>query len=378
MKKFTNPLRNRINIVSAVLFLSISLFQLTGCKNGKKPVSEEFNHILSVTALAETKPVPRDSTADAADDPAIWINFSSPDSSRIIGTDKKGGLAVYDLSGKELFYYNTGLMNNVDLRYRFPLSPDTIDIMAVSNRTDQSVDLYRIKRDGSLQVIHKKPLLSLMKDEVYGLCMYQSKVSGKFYAFVNDKNGVVEQWELFAEDNKVNGRIVRNLKIASQVEGMVADDETGSLFVGEEDNGIWKFNAEPSGSVTGELILMSGEKDNQFIKYDIEGMAIYVQPDGEGYLVASSQGNNTYAVFERKAPHKYIGSISVISGEKIDGSEETDGLDVISQSVGTRFPNGLLVVQDGHNKDNGVAAAQNYKIISWDQIARKFNPPLKF
>ena len=202
-------------------FCLIAFFQLTGCKNGKKPKSEGINPVQSVTARAETKPVPRASTEDAADDPAIWINFSSPDSSRIIGTDKKGGLGVYDLDGKEVFYYNTGLMNNVDLRYSFPLASDTIDIMAVSNRTDQSVDLYKINKDGSLQVVHKKQLLSLMKEEVYGLCMYQSKISGKFYVFVDDKNGAVEQWELFADGDKVDGKIVRNLKLATQVEGML-------------------------------------------------------------------------------------------------------------------------------------------------------------
>ena len=121
---------------------------------------------------------------------------------------------------------------------------------------------------------------------------------------------------------------------------------------------------------------MSGEKDNQNIKYDIEGMAIYSLPEGEGYLVASSQGNSTYAFFERKAPNKYLGSISIISGDAIDGSEETDGLDVVNFAIGDRYPKGLLVVQDGSNKDNGIAAAQNYKIISWESVASKFTPVL--
>jgi 3-phytase len=250
-------------------------------------------------------------------------------------------------------------------------------MMAVSNRTDQSVDLYRINRDGSLQTIHKQQLLSKLKDEVYGLCMYQSKNTGKYYVFVNDKNGTVEQWELFSIGNKVDGRIIRNLKLASQVEGMVADDEAGALFIGEEDKGIWRFDAEPSGPVDGELISMSGETDNPNIKFDIEGLAIYKLPDGEGYLIASSQGNSSYAFFQRKAPFKYYGSFKIIDGGSTDGSEETDGLDVINFSFGEQYPNGLLVVQDGQNKENGVAAAQNYKIVRWDSIAAKFNPPLK-
>ena len=48
------------------------------------------------------------SSADAADDAAIWIHPTDPSQSTIIGTDKSDdghGLVVYDLSGRELFYY---------------------------------------------------------------------------------------------------------------------------------------------------------------------------------------------------------------------------------------------------------------------------------
>src|SRR4051812_16482465 len=52
------------------------------------------------TAHVETEPVAH--SGDAADDPAIWINPADPSQSTIIGTDKKGCLAVYDLAGKQL------------------------------------------------------------------------------------------------------------------------------------------------------------------------------------------------------------------------------------------------------------------------------------
>jgi len=53
--------------------------------------------------------------------------------------------------------------------------------------------------------------------------MYHCKLTGKFYVFVNDKNGNVEQWELSADGKNISGKIVRNLKLASQVEGMVEE-----------------------------------------------------------------------------------------------------------------------------------------------------------
>jgi 3-phytase len=269
-------------------------------------------------------------------------------------------------------------MNNVDIRYDFVLDSDTIDILAVSNRTGQTIDLYKINSNGALEVIHRNQLISKIKDEVYGLCMYKSRDSGKFYVFVNGKDGTVEQWELFPDNNKINGKIVRNLKLDSQVEGMVTDDDKGLLYVGEEDKGIWRFQAEPSVSDLKEFLQFSSEKDNPFIQFDIEGLAIYDLPDQHGYLIASSQGNDSYAVFERNPPNNYIGSFKIVDGNLIDGSQGTDGIEVTSASLGTDYPYGLLIVQDGVNKKNGTSGPQNFKIIRWDSIANKFNPSLKY
>lgn len=361
--------------ILTIIILCLSL--LTFCRSNKKE-REEIPSSRYVTAQTETKPVPRDSTSDAADDPAIWINHLKPDSSLIIGTDKKGGLAVYDLSGNELHYYNTGQVNNTDIRYRFPLTYDSIDILAVSNRTDQTVDLYKIIPNGSLEIIHKNQLKSQLKDEVYGLCMYKSKITGKFFVFVNSKDGGVEQWELSTDDTKITGKPVRYLKLDTQVEGMVTDDENGLLYVGEEDKGIWRFSAEPDSSDHKELLPLSTEKDNLFIEYDIEGLAIYELSDGDGYLIASSQGNDSYAVFERRLPNKYLGSFKIVEGTTIDGSQETDGIDVTSIPLGKTYPAGLFVVQDGENVDNGTSTSQNFKLVRWDSIANRFSPPLKF
>jgi 3-phytase len=157
---------------------------------------------------------------------------------------------------------------------------------------------------------------------------------------------------------------------------MVADDDNSVLFVGEEDKGIWKFNAEPDAPAKGILIMKSGEADNPNIKSDVEGLAIYCLPNGNGYLIASSQGNDSYAVFNRKEPYDYLGSFRIVDGT-IDGTEVTDGLDVTSAPLGNTFHHGLLVVQDGINKENGKSSAQNFKLADWDSVAIKFTPSLE-
>jgi 3-phytase len=252
-----------------------------------------------------------------------------------------------------------------------------IDILAVSNRTNNTIRLYQIALDGSLKVIPGGELDPEMPDEVYGLCMYKSPVSGLFYVFVNNKEGDVEQWELSSSGNSVTGKIVRKLRLGSQVEGMVTDDELVTLYVGEEKKGIWKFSAEPGGGQDGKLMRSSSETDNDNIRFDIEGLAVYKVSGESGYLIASSQGNDSYAIFNRQSPHEYLGSFRIVDGSDTDGVQETDGLDVTASPLGRNFPAGMLVVQDGSNKNKSRPEPQNFKLVNWNDIARQFMPPLK-
>ena len=355
----------------------LSFVGYAACKRmseGSKKESEEIK--LTTTAKYETEPMPQKYNDDAADDPAIWINARKPEESRIIGTDKMGGLAVYNLTGKQLFYYADGKMNNVDLRCGFVLGEDTIDVVCASNRSNQCISIYKINTDGSLTNIAARTVVSQMQGDVYGFCMYKSPVTGKCFAFVNSKNGEVEQWELTTANSLIDARLVRSFKLGTQVEGMVADDENQTLFIGEEVNGIWKFNAEPGGGEEHTLLEKSSETDNENIKFDIEGLAIYYLPDGNGYLMASSQGNYSYAIYERKAPHNYLGSFRIADG-LVDGAKETDGLDICSVALNNDFKHGLMVVQDGYNYDKKYAKPQNFKLVCWEDIATLFNPSLQ-
>jgi phosphodiesterase/alkaline phosphatase D-like protein len=50
----------------------------------------------------------------------------------------------------------------------------------------------------------------------------------------------------------------------------------------------------------------------------------------------------------------FLGRFAVAKGNGIDGAEESDGLDIFSGSLGSAFPNGLLVVQDGSDEPQNV------------------------
>ena len=312
-----------------------------------------------ITATVETDPVPHG--GDAADDPAIWVNPSDPAQSTIIGTDKQGGLAVYDLSGKQLQYLSDGLMDNVDLRDGFKLGGQTVSIVTASNRKDNTIAIYKINQQTRLlENAAARKIKHGMT--VYGMCMYRSK-TGKIYYFGTSKSGDVEQYELFESSGKIDAKKVRNFKLASVVEGCVADDELGHFYVSEEAAGIWKFGAEPDAGSNKSQIAKVGDGH---LFADVEGLAIAYGKDGTGYLMVSSQGNHSYVVYRREGNNEFVKKFRIGNGEGVDGAEETDGIDVTTANLGPAFPNGVFVVQDGFN-DKG---NQNFKLVPLQAIVK--------
>jgi 3-phytase len=339
---------------------------------------------VDVYPLAETEPVLDGS--DAADDPAIWVNPDDPIKSFIIGTNKRRGFEVYALDGSVVFRLDSGLINNADIRTDVPISGENKIVVAASNRSTLSIDVYELDpASGHLTDILADPIPSQYEDP-YGLCLYRSPKDGAIHIFSNDQHGPSLQWRL--TDNgrgKLHGERVRTIPLDSQAEGCVADDANGIVYIGEEDVGIWKLGAEPDDSPRAKTMIAkvraSEHVDTPDFSGDarltnsVEGLAIYAPQGGEpedGYLIASSQGNSTYVVFDRATPHAYRGTFRIADNEAlgIDGTSGTDGVDVVSVPISPDYPAGLLVVQDDSNvgKD-GESENQNFKLVSWQDIA---------
>lgn len=305
---------------------------------------------------------------DAADDPAIWVHPTNPGRSTLIGSNKQGGLYVYDLDGEVLQYLPDGQINNVDLRYNVALGDRSLDLVTGSNRTGHRIAIYAVDPKSGLLTDVADGVQPTGMTDSYGMCMYQRPDTRDTYVFVNDKSGLYRQWQLVdAGNGRVKTVPVRDFWLPSQPEGCVADDEFGVLYAGEEDAALWQFSASPDGGTEGDIIVAIA--DNPALRDDFEGVTLYYGEDGSGYLLVSSQGNNSYAVFERGGDHAYLGSFAIVAngGLNIDGVSETDGIDVISTPLGERFPDGLFIAQDGRNLMP--AANQNYKAVPWGAIA---------
>ncbi|NJN66542.1 MAG: phytase [Chloroflexaceae bacterium] len=341
-----------------------------------------------------------------ADDPAIWVHPDDPSLSLVVAVLKDGGLDVYDLNGEVLQSISPDGVryNNVDLAYGFPLGGTPTDIIVATDRYQDRLVIFQVD-PASRQLTDitdpNRPLLftpegaeSDGETTAYGVAVYRDPSSGTFYAFANRREtGEIAQFELIDSGNGTIGwNRVRTMTVPTpeggepedaQTEGMVVDPSMGFLYVGQENGGIWKFAAAPDGGSEGTRIHAVAPASNYLVA-DVEGLTIYFGPEGQGYLIASSQGNHTFAVFRREGNNDYIGSFQIGAAGDIDGVQECDGAMVLNVSLGERFPTGLLVVQDGHNaplfpvEDDGEIenANANFKFVPWEQVAAAFDPPL--
>lgn len=189
----------------------------------------------------------------------------------------------------------------------------------------------------------------------------------------------------------------------SHVEGIVVDNVNESVYFGQEQVGIWKgqinntFESltlidkvnsfgvpylrtwnEDEGEYDIEL-LWDQDQDygSDYLSEDVEGLALYDAGNGEGYLIASSQGSNEFVVYDRKTD-AYIGNFKIIENEEgVDGVQECDGAAVTNLNLGENFETGLFVVQDGENApyifdENGEQIDNaNFKYVHWSAVAEK-------
>ncbi|WP_108945001.1 phytase [Shewanella halifaxensis] len=308
-----------------------------------------------------------DRAGDTMDDPAIWIHPTAPEKSRILGTNKRWGLLSFNMQGQQVQALAVGRVNNVDIRQGVNLGGKLRDIAVASNRDRDSLSLFELNTEGELiQLAEQATPLT----DIYGLCLYQPQAD-ELYAFVNNKAGEISQMALRWQDGQLTATEVRRLTVPSQPEGCVADDKQQRLFLGEENSGIWLFDLAsdtPSSrlQINAEMIIQAGGP----LVADIEGIALY-QTASADYLVVSSQGNDSYLLYQSQAPYEYVGRfrIGVNAAKGFDGSAETDGLDVTTQAVGSgRWAQGMMVVQDGRNRmpDQN----QNFKWVPWSEISQ--------
>ena len=346
-----------------------------------------------VTQTAEVKTI--GNNHPDADDPAIYVDRQNPSQSVVIGTYKQGGLRVYDLAGNEVQSISPNKIryNNVDITYGVTYQSQlagetaTVDLAIASDRRNDTIAIWQINPQNNNQVeFASPPLVDVTSIDIpktifgiddgeataYGLTTYNSPIDGKTYVFVSQSDGnKIAQLELqprigAADEFTVGAKIVRTIEIPvpkeinkekAFVEGMVVDRDTGILYLAMEQFGILKLDAEPNSKpdLTVVALTKAFEPKSSLVS-DVEGLVLDYGDNGQGYLIASSQGDNTFAVYQRAGENSYLGSF------KIKGVGATDGLDLTNIPLGEQYPAGLLVVQ------NGAQAKPDFKYVNLAKV----------
>ncbi|MDZ7309171.1 MAG: phytase, partial [candidate division KSB1 bacterium] len=333
-----------------------------------------FGMLPAQTIPGEIQVSPRVSTGAVsgdADDPAIWIHPDDPALSLVIGTDKIGNfIYVWDVNGVELQRIALARTpNNGDVRKGLMLGGVPVDIYAVGVDAPSRIMVYKIDPDTRQlsDITVAGGILTPEVKEPYGFALYRRKRDGAIYAFMTSNggvHGVLQQYHL--SDNgqgRVQGVHVRSVGgdvNGQHSEGIVADDELGYVYVSEEDCCVHKFHADPD--MGNQQLAEFAHGDS--IEPDREGLGIYACPEGTGYLLLSSQGNQRVKVYRREGDPGNPHSHTLVTTIHTPDATSTDGLDVTSQPAGPNFPHGFLVKHHSTGK--------NFKLFAWEDIAQNF------
>jgi 3-phytase len=177
--------------------------------------------------------------------------------------------------------------------------------------------------------------------------------------------------------DRVDAREVRDFRVPTEpvdeskdqlTEACVADDEGGALYVAEEDVGIWRYGAEPDAGEGRTQVDSTGEGGH--LTADVE--SLYHAADGGGYLLASSQGDDSFSVYERGTGNPFAMRFGIGASE-VDQVGATDGIEVANVALGDAFPRGIFVAHDGYNPIAPSGDRQNFKLVPWERVARSMS-----
>ncbi|MGW6737043.1 phytase [Streptomyces sp. NPDC055013] len=327
-----------------------------------------------------------------------------------------------------------GRFNNVDVVYGFELGGRKTDLAVVSDRGRDRVRAFAIDPAAvaagrsplkDVTAAGAAPVFSASEAEVddqrtaYGLAAFSDDDNA--YVVVSRRSETrVRLLQLEDRGGRVGYKAEDTLDLPgsftlpngrswtpcadpgdrAQVEGMVVDQEKHVLYAAQEDVGLWRVDLDGEEFGRPELIdrvreygtpwtydteeeecVVDTANDPGFggehLSADAEGATIYHAADGKGYLLASSQGDNTFAVYERQRRNAYLGSFTVTDSAATDGVQHSDGAAVVNVPLGRSFPKGLLVTHDGEAAPaDGDREGTNFKFTRWDSVATAFPKPL--
>ncbi len=373
--------------VTSVLLLAVAAGLVAGCRTPARVAVPPGTPLFAVQALRETPP--SRVVGSDADDVAFWRHPGDPARNLVFATQKPGGLSIYDMKARRLLDALPGEVryNNVDVVQGLPWAGGTIDLAVFSDRMGDTLHAYAIlpeapylrrieNRDAAARIFGGAP----GEDTAYGLALWRDARAGELFAFVTQNDARrVRQLRLREQGGTLAIKLVRTFEFAAgapdaHAEGLLVDPATRRLFVAQEDVGLYVIELDklaPASVAEPAMVALAASEvwqavDLPFLAADVEGIALLPTGGTTGYVVASSQGSNSYACYDRQTL-ALAGVFRVTASPTVDGGEETDGLDITVQPWGPAFPNGVIIVHDGRDTPGG---GTNFKWIDVAAVLR--------
>lgn len=320
-----------------------------------------------------------------------------------------------------------GRYNNVDIAYGLDLGDGPVDVAVVSDRYNDQLRFFAIDAAGASA---SEPLREVTAPELpflfsadraevdeehtaYGLAVWQPAGGDPLAVVTREGATTVATVRLTVGDGVVGYADAATIDFPSefplpdgttwvpceepgvlpQLEGVSVDQRTGVLYAAQEDVGVWRLQL-PIGS--GEPRLLDRVRDfgvhdvydpeteecapvdaedagygGTALEADAEGVDIVYGPGATGYVIVSSQGDDTYAVYRTQGRNDLVGTFQVGGVGGVDDVNGSDGLAVTNRPVG-EYREGLLVTHDepesGPDVD-GERDATNFSFVSWGDVA---------
>ncbi|MGH9034516.1 MAG: phytase, partial [Acidimicrobiia bacterium] len=158
---------------------------------------------------------------------------------------------------------------------------------------------------------------------VAGLCLYRSPATDSVSVFPFDRQGRMVQWELtMSAGRPLTAHRVRSIDVGGPVTACAADDANGAVFVSESGVGLRRLPAEPGSS---EATLIDRIGAGGGLVAGVDALAVIDTAEGPGWILASSESDETFSFYRRDAGHEPAGRFP--ASDRVDHCHDTTGID---------------------------------------------------
>ncbi|AKQ64673.1 Phytase [Myxococcus hansupus] len=331
------------------------------------PVSAQ----VAVAPTSQSTPDPS-ITGGVLQDVALWVSPGAPASSLFLTaySNANGGLATFGLRGEPLDSETAdGPMTAVAVRDGFRVSGIQQTLAVAASVISSGLVAYTVDPDRADRVERLGGAGAFVTGAQFSaVALYQSRDSGQFFVFAGTPTGVLQQYQLAADEGNVTATLVRTLTTTGPIVGLAVDEDTDSLFVTQQGQGLWRYGAAADADLTGQQLAVQGTGG---LSSNVGRVAVYRARNGEGYILVADPGADAFAVYERRA-RTFVGSFRLADDDGgVIQANDPVALAVTSASLDTAFPNGVFAGSDA------LANPQNLKFASWAAVAEAFDPALR-